>query len=78
MVPGGKHYSLNPDPAVLIARVRGLHLIEKHIEYKGKPIPGGLVDFAMYFYHNYRQLLAKKSGPYFYIPKLESHIEARW
>ncbi|WP_350999941.1 malate synthase A [Shewanella sp. TB7-MNA-CIBAN-0143] len=74
----GKHYSLNPDPAVLIARVRGLHLIEKHIEYKGKPIPGGLVDFAMYFYHNYRQLLAKKSGPYFYIPKLESHVEARW
>tara|TARA_R110001583_G_scaffold15640_5_gene64240 strand:- start:2602 stop:4254 length:1653 start_codon:yes stop_codon:yes gene_type:complete len=74
----GKHYSLNPDPAVLIARVRGLHLIEKHIEYKGTPIPGGLVDFAMYFYHNYRQLLAKKSGPYFYIPKLESHVEARW
>ncbi|MEH6464986.1 MAG: malate synthase A [Shewanella psychromarinicola] len=77
--PGtGKHYSLNPDPAVLIARVRGLHLIEKHIEYKGKPIPGGLVDFAMYFYHNYRQLLANNSGPYFYIPKLESHLEARW
>jgi malate synthase len=74
----GKHYSLNPDPAVLIARVRGLHLIEKHIEYKGKPIPGGLVDFAMYFYHNYRQLLANNSGPYFYIPKLESHLEARW
>ncbi|WP_137226407.1 malate synthase A [Shewanella sp. MEBiC00475] len=74
----GKHYSLNPDHAVLIARVRGLHLIEKHIEYKGKPIPGGLVDFAMYFYHNYRQLLAKNSGPYFYIPKLESHLEARW
>ncbi|WP_350431425.1 malate synthase A [Shewanella sp. H8] len=74
----GKHYSLNPDPAVLIARVRGLHLIEKHIEYKGQPIPGGLVDFAMYFYHNYRQLLVKNSGPYFYIPKLESHLEARW
>jgi malate synthase len=63
---------------VLITRVRGLHLLEKHIEYKGKPIPGGLVDFAMYFYHNYLQLLAKDSGPYFYIPKLESHIEARW
>jgi malate synthase len=74
----GKHYALNPDPAVLIARVRGLHLLEKHVLYKGVPVPGGLVDFAMYFYHNYRQLLAKNSGPYFYIPKLESHIEARW
>jgi malate synthase len=74
----GKQYSLNPDPAVLIARVRGLHLIEKHVLYKGLPVPGGLVDFAMYFYHNYRQLLAKNSGPYFYIPKLESHVEARW
>ncbi|MBR9728265.1 malate synthase A [Shewanella intestini] len=74
----GKHYQLNPDPAVLIARVRGLHLIEKHIEFNGQPIPGALVDFALYFYHNYRQLLAKGSGPYFYIPKLESHLEARW
>lgn len=74
----GKQYKLKPDPAVLIARVRGLHLIEKHIEFKGTAIPGGLFDFAMYFYHNYHQLLAKNSGPYFYIPKLESHIEARW
>jgi malate synthase len=74
----GKQYKLNPDPAVLIARVRGLHLKEKHVEYKGQAIPGGLMDFALYFYHNYHQLLAKNSGPYFYIPKLESHIEARW
>ncbi|WP_394129012.1 malate synthase A [Shewanella maritima] len=74
----GKHYSLDPDPAVLIARVRGLHLKEKHVEYDGIPIPGGLFDFAVYFYHNYRELLTKESGPYFYIPKLESHLEARW
>lgn len=74
----GKHYKLEEDPAVLICRVRGLHLKEKHVEFKGEPIPGGLFDFAMYFYHNYHQLLAKGSGPYFYIPKLESHIEARW
>ncbi|NKF49989.1 malate synthase A [Shewanella sp. WXL01] len=74
----GKHYLLNPEPAVLIARVRGLHLKEKHIEFEGEAIPGGLADFALYFYHNYRQLLAKNSGPYFYIPKLESHHEARW
>ncbi|WP_028765267.1 malate synthase A [Shewanella colwelliana] len=77
--PGtGKHYALNEDPAVLIARVRGLHLIEKHVEFNGETIPGALFDFCIYFYHNYRQLLAKGSGPYFYIPKLESHIEARW
>ncbi|QYK02463.1 malate synthase A [Shewanella psychrotolerans] len=74
----GKHYALNEDPAVLIARVRGLHLLEKHVEFDGEPIPGALFDFCLYFYHNYRQLLAKSSGPYFYIPKLESHVEARW
>lgn len=74
----GKHYKLGPNPAVLICRVRGLHLKEKHVEFNQQSIPGGLFDFAMYFYHNYRQLLAKGSGPYFYIPKLESHIEARW
>lgn len=74
----GKHYKLGPNPAVLICRVRGLHLREKHVQFNGKAIPGSLFDFALYFYHNYRQLLAKGSGPYFYIPKLESHIEARW
>lgn len=74
----GKHYKLEPNPAVLICRVRGLHLKEKHVEFNGQAIPGSLFDFALYFYHNYRQLLAKGSGPYFYIPKLESHIEARW
>ncbi|MDT3305818.1 malate synthase A [Shewanella vaxholmensis] len=74
----GKHYKLGPNPAVLICRVRGLHLKEKHVQFNGKAIPGSLFDFALYFYHSYRQLLAKGSGPYFYIPKLESHVEARW
>lgn len=74
----GKRYALKDDPAVLVCRVRGLHLIEKHVEFNGKPIPGSLFDFCLYFYHNYHQLLAKGSGPYFYIPKLESHVEARW
>ncbi|MCH1918993.1 malate synthase A [Shewanella sp. A3A] len=74
----GKHYQVNDDSTVLVARVRGLHLPENHVQHHGKTIPGALFDFAMYFYHNYRQLLAKGSGPYFYIPKLESHVEARW
>lgn len=74
----GKHYQLDDDPAVLIARVRGLHLKENHILFDGQPLPGALVDFALYFYHNYRALLKKGTGPYFYIPKLQSHLEARW
>lgn len=74
----GKVYQLKSDPAVLIARVRGLHLDEKHVLFEGKPIPGGLFDFALYFFHNYAALLAKGSGPYFYIPKLESWQEAKW
>lgn len=74
----GKEYRLKPDPAVLICRVRGLHLDEAHLTWQGEPMPGALVDFGLYFYHNYRALLAKGSGPYFYIPKLQSHLEARW
>ena len=74
----GKHYELNEDPAVLICRARGLHLPEKHIQLEGDNIPGGLIDFAYYFFHNYKALLAKGSGPYFYIPKWQSHQEARW
>ncbi|WP_417762163.1 malate synthase A [Shewanella sp.] len=74
----GKHYQVYDDSTVLVARVRGLHLPENHVQHHGKTIPGALFDFAMYFYHNYRQLLAKGSGPYFYVPKLESHLEARW
>ena len=74
----GKVYQLKSNPAVLIARVRGLHLDEKHVLVGGKPIPGGLFDFALYFFNNYQALLAKGSGPYFYIPKLESWQEAQW
>ncbi|WGL98129.1 malate synthase A [Arsenophonus sp. aPb] len=74
----GKVYQLKSDPAVLMARVRGLHLPEKHILYREKAIPGALLDFALYFFHNYKKLLEKGSGPYFYIPKLESYKEAQW
>ncbi|WP_275076932.1 malate synthase A [Providencia rettgeri] len=74
----GKVYQLKSDPAVLIARVRGLHLDEKHVLFGGTPIPGGLFDFSLYFFNNYQALLKKGSGPYFYIPKLESWQEAKW
>ncbi len=74
----GKQYQLDNDPAVLICRVRGLHLKEKHVTFNGQIIPGALFDFALYFYNNYRALLKKGSGPYFYIPKLQSYKEAQW
>lgn len=73
----GKHYALKPDPAVLIVRPRGWHLVEKHVELDGKPVPAGLFDFGLYFFHNAKTLLSKGSGPYFYLPKMESHLEAR-
>ncbi|MBJ7223452.1 MULTISPECIES: malate synthase A [unclassified Brenneria] len=74
----GKIYQLKPDPAVLICRVRGLHLPEKHVTWQGEAIPGSLFDFALYFFHNYQQLLAKGSGPYFYLPKTQAWQEAAW
>ncbi len=74
----GKQYQLENDPAVLICRVRGLHLKEKHVTFNDQIIPGALFDFALYFYNNYRALLKKGSGPYFYIPKLQSYKEAQW
>jgi len=74
----GKHYKLQDDPAVLICRVRGLHLYEKHVTFDGQEIPGALFDFALYVYHNYKTLLERGSGPYFYLPKLQSHQEAKW
>ena len=74
----GKQYQLSDDSAVLICRVRGLHLKEKHVTFAGQIIPGALFDFALYFFNNYRALLAKGSGPYFYLPKLQSHHEAKW
>ena len=76
----GRRYQLHPDPAVLICRVRGLHLDEKHLsldDYAG-PVPSALMDFALYFFHNHENLLANGSGPYFYLPKLQDWHEAAW
>ena len=63
--------------ATLMVRPRGWHLVEKHFLVDGKPMSGSLFDFGLYFFHNARQLLANGSGPYFYLPKMESHLEAR-
>ena len=73
----GKVYQLNDKTAALIVRPRGWHLDEKHVLIDGKPISGGIFDFALYFFHNAKELLARNSGPYFYLPKMESHLEAR-
>ncbi|MFQ5983025.1 MAG: malate synthase A, partial [Woeseiaceae bacterium] len=73
----GKHYALNDDTATLIVRPRGWHLAEKHIRVDGKAVPGAFVDFGLYLFHNARELKARGTGPYFYLPKLESHEEAR-
>ncbi|WP_337878596.1 malate synthase A [Rheinheimera sp.] len=74
----GKQYALRDNPALLIARVRGLHLWEKHLLVDGEQVPGSLVDFALYFLHNYQTRLANGSGVYYYLPKLQSHKEAAW
>jgi malate synthase len=74
---GGKKYRLNEKTAVLIPRPRGWHLDEKHVTVDGRPVSGSLFDFALYFFHNAKELLARGSGPYFYLPKMESHLEAR-
>ena len=75
--PEGKEYKLGQDLAVLLVRPRGWHLVEKHLLIDGEPVAGGLFDFGLYFFHNARELLARGTGPYFYLPKLESHREAR-
>src|SRR5438270_371577 len=74
---GGKHYQLKDQTAVLLPRPRGWHLDEKHVIVDGKPVSGGIFDFALFFFHNAKELLARGSGPYFYLPKMESHLEAR-
>jgi len=73
-----KDYQLCENPALLIARPRGLHLPEQSIQYKGHPIPGCLMDFALYFYHNYLTRAEQGLGVYYYIPKLESMEESQW
>jgi malate synthase len=72
-----KQYRLNDKTAVLIPRPRGWHLDEKHVTVDRQPVSGGIFDFALYFFHNAKELLARGSGPYFYLPKMESHLEAR-
>jgi malate synthase len=75
--PEGRQYQLNEKTATLLVRPRGWHLPEKHVQVDGKPISGSLFDFGLYFFHSARELLDRGSGPYFYLPKLESHLEAR-
>jgi malate synthase len=75
--PEGKAYKLADKTATLFVRPRGWHLPEKHVKVDGKIASGGIFDFALYFFHNARELKARGSGPYFYLPKLESHLEAR-
>ena len=75
--PDGRTYELKPDPAVLFVRPRGWHMVEKHFEISGSFISASLFDFGLYFFHNFRILLDRGSAPYFYLPKMESHLEAR-
>jgi malate synthase len=72
----GKHYAVGPNPAVLIVRPRGWHLIEKHVTVDGEPVAGALLDFGLYLWHCARLAIDAGSGPYFYLPKLESRHEA--
>jgi malate synthase len=73
----GKSYKLNDKTATLFVRPRGWHLLEKHVAVDGKPMSGSLFDFGLYFFHNAKEALARGTGPYFYLPKMESHLEAR-
>ncbi len=73
----GKSYALSANPAVLIVRPRGWHLVEDHLTVDGDPVSGSLFDFGLYLFHNARNQIAAGTGPYFYLPKLESHLEAR-
>ena len=73
----GKTYKLNDKTATLIVRPRGWHLDEKHVTVDGQRVSGGIFDFALYLFHNAKELLSRGTGPYFYLPKMESHLEAR-
>jgi len=75
--PEGKRYNLNSKVATLLVRPRGWHLVERHFEVDGAPISASLFDFGLYLFHNAQSLIRKGTGPYFYLPKLESHLEAR-
>jgi malate synthase len=75
--PEGKRYTLNEQTATLMVRPRGWHLLEGHVFLDGEPVSAALFDFALFFHHNAKALLSRNTGPYFYLPKLESHLEAR-
>lgn len=75
--PEGKSYKLNTKTATLLVRPRGWHLMENHVLIDGAPVSGAIFDFALYFFHNAKEALARNTGPYFYLPKMESHLEAR-
>jgi malate synthase len=75
--PDGKAYALNDTIATLLVRPRGWHLVERHVTVDGQPISASLFDFGLYVYHNARELLSRNTGPYFYLPKMEAHREAR-
>ncbi|HET6493347.1 MAG TPA: malate synthase A [Burkholderiales bacterium] len=75
--PDGKRYALDEKIATLLVRPRGWHLLEQHVLIDGEPVSAAIFDFALYFFHNAKALLAASSGPYFYLPKMESHLEAR-
>ena len=75
--PDGKHYALHDKTATLMVRPRGWHLPEKHVRIDGQIMSGSLFDFGLFFFHNARALIERGSGPYFYLPKMESHLEAR-
>src|SRR5205807_1251905 len=75
--PEGKEYRLNERTAVLFVRPRGWHLDEKHLLVDGEPVSGAFFDFGLFFFHNAKELIARGSRPYFYLPKMESHLEAR-
>ena len=72
-----KHYALGDKPATLVVRPRGWHLPERHVLVDDTPVAGSLFDFGLFFYHNAAALLQRGTGPYFYLPKLENHLEAR-
>jgi malate synthase len=73
----GKNYALKDNPAVLFVRARGWHLEERHVWVDGEAMSGSIFDFALYLFHNAQELISRGSGPYFYLPKMESHLEAR-
>jgi len=75
--PEGKQYQLNARTATLLVRPRGWHLMEHHLLVDGEPVSGAIFDFALYVFHNAKEAIARNTGPYFYLPKMESHLEAR-